>query len=32
MTYMLIIWKFPRSIAGRTKHLRGPHAAREPRV
>jgi len=29
---MLIIWKFPRSIVGRTKHLRGPHAAREPRV
>jgi len=25
---MLIIWKFPESIAGRTKHPRRPHAGR----
>jgi len=25
---MLIISKFPKNIAGRTKYLRGPHAAR----
>ena len=24
---MVIIWKFPKSIAGRTKGTRGPHAA-----
>jgi len=29
---MLIIWKFPKSIAGRTKGPRVPHAARGPRV
>jgi len=29
---MLIIWKFLKSIAGRTKRLRRRHAAREPRV
>ena len=27
---MLIIWKFPKSIAGRTKDPRGPHEARGP--
>ena len=28
----LIIWKFPKSVSGRTKGLRGPHAARGSRV
>jgi len=29
---MLIIWKFPKSIAGHTRGPRGPLAARGPRV
>jgi len=29
---MLIIWKFPKSITGRTKRPRGPNAASGPRV
>jgi len=29
---MLIISKFPKGIAGRTKGPRGPHAAHGPRV
>jgi len=32
MTEILIIWKFPKTIAGRTKCPRGPHEARGPRV
>jgi len=31
-TYLLNIWKFLKSIAGCTKHSRGTHAARGPRV
>jgi len=27
-TYMLIIWKSPKSVRGRTKSPRGPHAGR----